>query len=139
MIVARILEFGLEACQRQGSWPMATAVSTLGETLDPGLDEDDLYTAMDWLLERQERIERGLAKRHLGEGCLVLYDLTSVWMEGRSEFPSRESACCRCISGPTPLVLPCLLLLLSRNALPPIPSSGSTPPSSSSCQGWRGS
>ena len=39
---------------------------------------------MDWLLERQERIEEGLAKRHLEAGCLVLYDLTSVWMEGRS-------------------------------------------------------
>ena len=37
---------------------------------------------MDWLLERQERIERGLATRHLEEGSLVLYDLTSVWMEG---------------------------------------------------------
>ena len=46
------------------------------------LDEDDLYGAMDWLLERQERIERSLAKRHLEEGSLVLCDLTSVWMEG---------------------------------------------------------
>ena len=48
------------------------------------MDEDDLYASMDWLLERQDRIERGLAKRHLGEGTLVLYDLTSVWMEGRT-------------------------------------------------------
>ena len=83
MIVARILEPASKLATAR-ELAEATAVSTLGETLDPGLDEDDLYTAMDWLLERQERIERGLAKRHLGEGCLVLYDLTSVWMEGRS-------------------------------------------------------
>lgn len=38
---------------------------------------------MDWLAERQTRIEQKLAKRHLQEGCLVMYDLTSVWMEGR--------------------------------------------------------
>ncbi len=39
---------------------------------------------MDWLLERQERIETELARRHLGERSLVLWDLTSVWMEGRN-------------------------------------------------------
>ena len=83
MIVARILEPASKLATLRGL-AEATAVSTLGEILDPELDEDDLYTAMDWLLERQERIERGLAKRHLGEGCLVLYDLTSVWMEGRA-------------------------------------------------------
>jgi transposase len=42
-----------------------------------------LYEAMDWLLPRQERIERALAKQHLSEGTLVLYDLTSVYFEGR--------------------------------------------------------
>ena len=83
MIVARILEPASKLATARGLVE-ATAVSTLGEILDPGLDEDDLYGAMDWLLERQERIERGLAKRHLDEGCLVLYDLTSVWMEGRA-------------------------------------------------------
>ena len=36
-------------------------------------DEDDLYAAMDWLLERQAAIERKLAARHLGEGALALY------------------------------------------------------------------
>ncbi len=83
MIVARILEPASKLATARGLVE-ATAVSTLGEILDPGLDEDSLYGAMDWLLERQERIERGLAKRHLDEGCLVLYDLTSVWMEGRA-------------------------------------------------------
>ncbi len=83
MIVARILEPAskLATARRLAE---ATAVSTLGEILDADLDEDELYAAMDWLLERQERIEQGLAERHLEEGCLVLYDLTSVWMEGRS-------------------------------------------------------
>ena len=44
--------------------------------------EDELYGAMDWLLARQDRIEAGLAERHLEPGGLVLYDLTSTWMEG---------------------------------------------------------
>jgi transposase len=45
-------------------------------------DEDDLYAAMDWLLERQSGIERKLAARHLGEGSLALYDLSSSYFEG---------------------------------------------------------
>jgi transposase len=45
-------------------------------------DEDDLYAAMDWLLERQDRIEKKLAERHLREGGLVLYDLSSSYFEG---------------------------------------------------------
>jgi len=47
-----------------------------------GSDEDDLYAAMDWLLERQGRIETTLAKRHLSDGALVLYDLSSSYFEG---------------------------------------------------------
>jgi transposase len=46
-------------------------------------NEDELYEAMDWLLERQERIEAALAKRHLTEGTLVLYDVSSTYFEGR--------------------------------------------------------
>lgn len=45
-------------------------------------DEDDLYAAMDWLLERQERIEHKLTGRHLAQGGLVLYDLSSSYFEG---------------------------------------------------------
>jgi hypothetical protein len=45
-------------------------------------DEDDLYAAMDWLLERQQAVERKLAQRHLSEGGLVLYDLSSSYFEG---------------------------------------------------------
>lgn len=47
-------------------------------------DEDDLYAAMDWLLERQGQIEKKLAGRHLEEGSLVLYDLTSSYFEGKT-------------------------------------------------------
>src|SRR5262249_21742211 len=56
--------------------------STLAEELDVGdADADDLYRAMDWLLERQDGIERKLAARHLKSGGLALYDLTSSYFE----------------------------------------------------------
>jgi transposase len=45
-------------------------------------DEDDLYAAMDWLLARQDTIQKKLAARHLAAGSLVLYDLTSSYFEG---------------------------------------------------------
>jgi len=57
---------------------------TLAEDLNIGkADEDDLYAAMDWLLERQDAIERKLAARHLEPGGLVLYDLSSSYFEGK--------------------------------------------------------
>ena len=83
LIVARILDPGSKLATARGL-AEATARDSLAETL--GLEdcgEDDLYGAMDWLLERQNAIERRLAKRHLEDGALVLYDLTSVWLEGR--------------------------------------------------------
>ena len=43
---------------------------------------DELYAAMDWLLTRQDRVERGLARRHLASGSLVLYDVSSTYVEG---------------------------------------------------------
>jgi transposase len=45
-------------------------------------NEDDLYAAMDWLLERQDTIQKKLASRHLPDGGLVLYDLSSSYFEG---------------------------------------------------------
>jgi len=57
---------------------------TLAEDLNVGkADEDALYAAMDWLLERQDPIERKLAARHLKPGGLVLYDLSSSYFEGK--------------------------------------------------------
>jgi hypothetical protein len=67
---------------------LATARMLEGSTLAAelgvaGAGEDELYGAMDWLLARQERVERGLAKRHLAAGSLVLYDVSSTYLEGR--------------------------------------------------------
>src|SRR5271166_1709931 len=62
-----------------------TATSSLGEVLGvSGCDEDDLYAAMDWALARQERVENALAARHLANGTLVLYDVSSAAFEGRT-------------------------------------------------------
>ena len=57
--------------------------STLAEEFGVAeADEDDLYAAMDWLLARQDTIQKKLASRHLSEGGLVLYDLSSSYFEG---------------------------------------------------------
>jgi Transposase DDE domain len=62
----------------------ATASSSLGEALGLGtVADDELYAALDWLLERQPAIETALAKRHLQNGTLVLYDVSSSYLEGR--------------------------------------------------------
>ena len=62
----------------------ATASSSLGVELALGeIDEDELYAALDWLHERQGAIEAGLARRHLKGGTLVLYDVSSSYVEGR--------------------------------------------------------
>ena len=62
----------------------ATAASSLGEVLGLGpVDEDELYTALDWLLARQPAVETALARRSLRGGTLVLYDVSSSYLEGR--------------------------------------------------------
>src|ERR1700733_3189521 len=82
LLLARILDPASKLATARGLSP-ATATSSLGETLGLGeVDEDELYTALDWLLERQPAIERVLAKRHLSSGTLVLYDVSSSYMEG---------------------------------------------------------
>ena len=59
--------------------------TTLAEELDiADATEDHLYDAMDWLLLRQEAIEKKLARRHLSEGAMVLYDVTSSYYEGKT-------------------------------------------------------
>jgi hypothetical protein len=61
-----------------------TASSSLGAALGLGaVADDELYAALDWLGERQPAIETALAKRHLRNGTLVLYDVSSSYMEGR--------------------------------------------------------
>ena len=68
----------------------AKALDRRDRRLQPGrvlglgaVDEDELYTALDWLLERQPQIEAALAQRHLKDGTLVLYDVSSSYLEGR--------------------------------------------------------
>jgi hypothetical protein len=61
-----------------------TAASSLGDRLGLGaIKEYEIYEALDWLVERQERIEKSLARRHLSHGTLVLYDVSSSYFEGR--------------------------------------------------------
>ena len=62
-----------------------TATSSLGQVLGVACcDEDDLYAAMDWVLARKVTIEKALAARHLANGTLVLYDVSSAALQGRS-------------------------------------------------------
>jgi len=84
MIVARVLEPASKLATSRALHP-DTLTSSLGELLhlDSTTTEDELYQAMDWLLPQQARIEQALAKRHLADGALVLYDLTSTYFEGR--------------------------------------------------------
>lgn len=64
----------------QREWNDSTLPELLG--LDDSVNEDDIYEAMDWLLAAQDRIEKKLAKRHLTDGGMMLYDLTSSYFEG---------------------------------------------------------
>ena len=84
MIAARILHPSSKLALARQIDPQLRS-SSLGQSLglEEAVDEDELYKAMDWLLKRQGRIETTLARRHLSEGCLVLYDLTSTYFEGR--------------------------------------------------------
>ena len=83
LLVGRILDPASKLATARALSP-ATAASSLGELLGLGeVDEDELYNALDWLLGRQPAIEATLAKRHLTNGTLVLYDVSSSYMEGR--------------------------------------------------------
>ena len=79
MVVQRLLAPGSKLAMSR-CFAQSTLASELGVE---DADEDELYAALDWLLARQPRIERALARRHLAEGTLVLYDLSSSYFEGR--------------------------------------------------------
>ena len=82
MIAARIVDprSKLATCR---SLHDTTRTDTLGECLGVAdTDADELYRAMDWLHQRQSAIETKLAARHLHDGALVMYDLTSTWVCG---------------------------------------------------------
>jgi transposase len=83
MIVARLVAPASKLATAKALDP-ATAAHSLGAVLGLGaVDEDELYTALDWLAERQPTIEAALARRHLKDGTLVLYDVSSSYVEGR--------------------------------------------------------
>ena len=83
MLASRILDPVSKLATARTLSP-ATASSSLGEALGLGEASDaELYAALDWLLERQAAIETALARRHLQNGTLVLYDVSSSYLEGR--------------------------------------------------------
>ena len=84
LVIAMVAERLIRPCSKLATtrmWHTSTLAEELGVV---DADEDDLYEAMDWLLGRQNRIEKKLAARHLCEGSVVLYDVTSSYYEGRS-------------------------------------------------------
>ena len=78
LVVARICEPASKLAT--AAWLDDTTLA--GRLGVEGADENELYAAMDWLLERQAKVEAALARRHLSPGALVLYDLTSTYVEG---------------------------------------------------------
>ena len=80
MVAARILQPESKLATTRW-WHTTTLAAECGVA---DATEDDLYQAMDWLLKRQDRIEKKLATRHLNDGSLVLYDLTSSYFEGEA-------------------------------------------------------
>jgi transposase len=80
-MVAERLLFPSSKLANTRHWHDTTLAEELGVA---DADEDQLYDAMDWLLERQETIEKKLARRHLSDGALVLYDVTSSYYEGKT-------------------------------------------------------
>src|SRR6476659_7706603 len=84
MLVAQVIAPGSKLATARGL-RTETATSSLGQLLGvSGCDEDDLYAAMDWVLARKDTIENTLAARHLANGTLVLYDVSSAAFEGRT-------------------------------------------------------
>ncbi len=80
MILSRVICPGSKLSTAR-TLSQSTLASELGVE---GADEDDLYRAMDWLAGRQARIEDRLGKRHLADGEMVLYDVSSSYFEGRT-------------------------------------------------------
>ena len=83
LIVARLIDPAAKLATA-GGLDAATATHSLGRVLGLGtVAVNELYETLDWLLAQQGDIEATLARRYLGEGTLVLYDVTSTYLEGR--------------------------------------------------------
>jgi len=84
LVLAMLVERLIHPCSKLATtrlWHTTTLAEELGVAQ---ASEDDLYEAMDWLLQRQSRIEQRLAARHLAEGAQVLYDVSSSYYEGHT-------------------------------------------------------
>src|SRR5438552_9003035 len=110
LVVAMIVQRLIDPCSKLATtreWHTTTLAEELGVA---EATENDLYEAMDWLLERQERIAKKLAARHLREGGLVLCDVSRRHSGGRlhtsagASTPTRRwrAASCVVMSGPSP-------------------------------------
>jgi hypothetical protein len=83
LVLAMIVERLIHPCSKLATTRLWHTTTLAEELSVQEADEDDLYEAMDWLLTRQERIEKKLAERHLTDGAMVLYDVSSSYYEGR--------------------------------------------------------
>jgi len=83
MIVLRIIAPGSKLANLTSLQPETAEHSLAGELHLEEIDTPELYEALDWLLKRQTRIENKLAKKHLEDGTLVLYDVSSSYYTGR--------------------------------------------------------
>lgn len=84
LVVAMIVPRLLDPCSKLATTRLWHTTTLADELAVQQADVEELYAAMDWLLARQDRIQKKLAQRHLSEGALVLYDVTSSYYEGRT-------------------------------------------------------
>jgi hypothetical protein len=83
LVAGRVLHPGSKLSP-SGLLSEESRASTLGQVLGvEGADENELYGAMDWLVARHGMIEEAMARQHLRNGCLVLYDVSSSYLEGK--------------------------------------------------------
>jgi hypothetical protein len=84
LVLSMIVQRLIDPCSKLATTRQWHSTTLAGEMGVAEANEDDLYHAMDWLLERQERIEKKLAARHLHQGGIVLYDVSSSFYEGHT-------------------------------------------------------
>src|SRR3972149_3823777 len=84
LVVAMLAERLIHPCSKLATTRLWHSTTLAGELNVAGDNANALYDAMLWLLARQERIEKKLAARHLGEGATALYDVTSSYYEGQT-------------------------------------------------------
>lgn len=104
LVVALVAERILHPASKLGTVRL-WGESALGGELDvSGADANEVYAALDWLLARQKRIEGKLARRHIGEGATVLYDVSSSYYEG-STCPLARFGHCKDGRGDLPIIV----------------------------------